>query len=399
MINTAAWQKVSVTLLGGFTMTVDGKVLTDEINRSQKLWNILTYLVVHQDRRVPQTELVEQFWPGEHSANPVNALKTLLYRVRALVEPLFAPGAEPIVTRRGSYGWNPALHCRVDADCFETLCREGEDPSLSRETRLDLLRRAQILYRGDFLPKLAGELWTIPLTAHYHSLYLKATKALAALLEEDEAFEEMEQLALRAGEIDELDEEIHILIVRALLRQGKNTAALAHYETATERLYRNLGVRPSKALRDLYIEMMSVEQGLEMDLEVIQNDLREAAERPGAFVCEYGFFQEAYRLEVRRAARSGSAVHVALVTVSLPNGDMPPLGVLANTMAQLLPVLVDGLRRGDVLAKYSSAQYVLMLPAANFEDSTRVLERMIATFYRQHRRNFLKLSYKIRALE
>ena len=31
---------VSVTMLGGFSMEVGGKVLTDEINRSQKLWNV-----------------------------------------------------------------------------------------------------------------------------------------------------------------------------------------------------------------------------------------------------------------------------------------------------------------------------------------------------------------------
>ena len=40
-----------------------------------------------------------------------------------------------------------------------------------------------------------------------------------------------------------------------------------------------------------------------------------------------------------------------------------------------------------------------MLPAANFENSTMVMERVVSSFYRQHRRNFLNLSYKIRALD
>ena len=34
---------VSVTMLGGFSIRVDGNVLTDEINRSQKLWNCPLY--------------------------------------------------------------------------------------------------------------------------------------------------------------------------------------------------------------------------------------------------------------------------------------------------------------------------------------------------------------------
>ena len=158
-------------------------------------------------------------------------------------------------------------------------------------------------------------------------------------------------------------------------------------------------MRPSQELRELYNEIMSVEKSLETDLETIQDDLREAAARPGAFVCEYGFFREAYRLEARRAARSGTSVHIALITVSLPDGGMPPLSVLAATMDQLQEVLTGSLRRGDVVSKYSGAQFVVMLPAANFENSTMVMERVVSSFYRQHRRNFLKLSYKIRALD
>ncbi|MBC5736832.1 MULTISPECIES: BTAD domain-containing putative transcriptional regulator [Oscillospiraceae] len=392
-------RKVSITLLGGFTMNVDEEILTDEVNRSQKIWNVLSYLIVHRDRNVPQSEFIEQFWPDENSSNPVNALKTLLYRVRAMLEPLFGADIDPILSQRGSYSWNRAIECSVDADEFERLCQKAAEARLSDEKRMDLYRRADALYRGDFLPKLSNELWTIPITARYHNLYLKSVKEFAALLEKHEAFEEMAAVCMRASLIDQLDEEIHILIVRALLRQGKDAAALAHYESATDLLYRNLGVRPSQELRALYTEIMAVEKGLETDLEVIQGDLREAAARPGAFVCEYGFFKEAYRLEARRAARSGQSVHVGLITVSLPDGGVPALNVLGATMDQLLQVMVGNLRRGDVVSKYSGAQFVVMLPAANFEDSTMVMERIVSAFYRQHRRNFLKLSYRLRALD
>lgn len=392
-------RKVSITLLGGFTMNVDEEILTDEVNRSQKIWNVLSYLIVHRDRNVPQSEFIEQFWPDENSSNPVNALKTLLYRVRAMLEPLFGADIDPILSQRGSYSWNRAIECSVDADEFERLCQKAAEARLSDEKRMDLYRRADALYRGDFLPKLSNELWTIPITARYHNLYLKSVKEFAALLEKHEAFEEMAAVCMRASLIDQLDEEIHILIVRALLRQGKDAAALAHYESATDLLYRNLGVRPSQELRALYTEIMAVEKGLETDLEVIQGDLREAAARPGAYVCEYGFFKEAYRLEARRAARSGQSVHVGLITVSLPDGGVPALNVLGATMDQLLQVMVGNLRRGDVVSKYSGAQFVVMLPAANFEDSTMVMERIVSAFYRQHRRNFLKLSYRLRALD
>ena len=391
-------KRVAVTMLGGFRIRVDGNVLTDEINRSQKLWNVLCYLIAHRERTVPQSEFIELFWPEENSANPTNALKTLLYRVRSLLEPLFGEGLEPILSQRGAYAWNPAIACEMDVDRFELLCRRAQDTALPAQKRMALYEEAAEMYRGDYLPKLANQMWVVPISAHYHALYLEAVKEYADLLEHAEKFETMAELCTRASQLDPLDESLHTLIVRALLRQGKDSAALSHYEKATDLLYRNLGVRPSEELRALYREIMDVEERLETNLEVIQANLREAAQRPGAFVCEYGFFKEAYRLEARRSARSGACVHIALITVSLPDGGVPPLGVLNTTMDQLLEVLVHNLRRGDVVSKYSGAQYVVMLPAANFEDSTMVVERIVNAFYRQHRRNFLKLTYRIREL-
>lgn len=390
---------ISVNMLGGFSMEVSGKTLTDEINRSQKLWNVLCYLIVHRDRTVPQSEFISLFWPDENSANPVNALKTLLYRVRAMLEPLFPQDTPPILSQRGAYSWNPAVRCTLDTDRFEELCRQGQDAKRSDEERMEAFRQALALYRGDFLPKQGGHMWLVVLSTRYHTLYIQAVKDYAALLEAHGEYQEMVQTAERALTLDDLDEELYILVIRGLVAQGQESAALEHYQRATDILYRNLGVTPSDELRALYSRIMDTEGDLETDLEVVQNSLRETASRPGAFVCEYGFFREAYRLEARRAARSGNCVHLALITVTLPGGGIPELNVLNTTMDRLLDVIVSCLRRGDVVARYSGAQYVILLPAANFEDSTMVMERIVSTFNRQYRRNFLKLVYRIREMD
>ena len=390
---------VSVSLLGGFALEVDGASLTDDINRSLKLWSVLAYLTLHRERAVPQSEFIELFWPDDHSSNPVNALKTLLYRIRAMLEPLFGQEIQPILSQRGAYIWNPAVGCTLDIDRFEELCRLGGDTQRTAEERMTSYREAVELYKGDLLPKLSHQMWLVPMAVRYHTAYIAAVKDFAVLLDEAALYEEMHEVCARASDLDNLDEGLHTLIVRALLRQGKDAAALEHYEKATDLLYRNLGVRPSEELRSLYKEIMATEKTLETDLGVIMNDLREAAARPGAFVCEYGFFKGAYRLEVRRAIRSGTCVHLCLITVSLPDGGMPQLKVLSNTMDQLLDVLVNNLRRGDVVSKFSGAQYVIMLPAANYEDSNMVMDRVVRAFYQQHRRSFLKLTVRVRELE
>lgn len=376
-----------------------GRMLTDDINRSQKLWSVLAYLVIHRDRDIPQAEFIEQFWQEDNSTNPASALKTLLYRIRAMIEPLFGEDVQPVISRRGAYTWNREIPCVVDLDRFEELCVQAQAPELDNKKRLELYREATALYKGMLLPKLSDQIWLMPLVTRCHTHFVTAVKEMSRLLVEQSLYEELTALCLRASEMDPTDESLHVLAIRALLYQGRNTEALAHYESATELLYRSLGVRASEELRGLYAEIMVVEQGMETDLEVIQSDLRGAADRNGAFVCEYGFFQEVYRLEARRSNRNGMCVHIALVTIAMPDGSMPAIKQLNITMDQLLVALKTQLRSGDVISRYSAVQYVVMLPAANFEDSTRVMERVVSAFYRQHRHNFLKITYKIREVE
>lgn len=389
---------VSVSLLGGFSLEVDGQTLTDESNRSLKLWSVLAYLILHRDRPVPQTELIDLFWPDDHSANPSSALKPLLYRIRTMLTPLFGPDIQPILAQRGAYLWNPEVVCVLDLDRFELLCQQALTAASDGE-RIPLYREAVSLYRGDLLPKLNQQMWLVPLSVRYHAIYITAVKEFAALLEDQKLFGEMNDICVRASALDSLDEGLHTLIVRALLRQGKDNAALEHYERATDLLYRNLGVRPSEELRALYQEIMSTEKSLETDLGVIMDDLKETAARPGAFFCEYGFFREAYRLEARKTIRSGSCVHLCLITVSLPHGGLPPLKVLSPAMDQLQEVLVTNLRRGDVVSKFSGAQFVVLLPAANFENSNIVIDRLVRSFSQQQRNSFLKLNVRVRELE
>jgi len=399
LASTANSLPIRAVMLGDFKLYVGDVLIDDSISRSQKMWNLLAYLIVHRSRNVPQEELISILWPDDNSQNPGNALKTLLYRTRAAILPLLGDEPQLILSQRGSYSWNRNLHCEVDAEQFAALARQAGEKDLPDEERRRLYKQAIALYTQDFLPRLSEQLWVIPLTTYYHSLYLETLFEYAKLLLAAEQYAELAGLVNAAILIEPYDDKLHALLITALLRQGNSLAALNHYDIATDLLYRNFGVRPSGELRALYHEIMKERKSLEMDLAVIQNDLQETAARPGAFVCDYGFFREAYRLEARRAGREGSCVHVALLTVSLPDGKTPALSPLNATMDQLLEAIRLNLRRGDVITRYSGAQYVLLLPAANYEDSQMVMERIVNSFYQQNRKNFLKITYKLQQME
>ncbi len=392
-------KSAKITMLGGFTLTSDGNQISDKANRTHKLWNVLAYLIYHRDRMVPQAEFIDQFWPDETGVTPANALKTQFYRIRAMLEPVFGPDFQPILSQRGGYEWNPAIETEVDLDQFAELFLKVSQPDASKSKRKTLLRDILQLYRGDFLPKLSSNRWTVPITAKYHDMYLESVIRYSTILEEEGLYEEMVAVAQRAVTIDALDERLHTLIVRGLLNQGKHTAALTHYDYATDLLYRSLGVQQWKDLRELYDKIMETEQAFETDLTVIQHDLQETARIEGAFLCAYGMFREIYRLEARRHARSHDNIQVALITVSSPDGSIPQQKVLNRTMDQLLEVIMQTLRSGDVLSRYSGAQYVIMLPGATQEDSKMIINRLLSRFRRRHRRNRLKIAYRLQEIE
>lgn len=387
-----------ISFLGGFKLQIGDRVLTDELNRSMKLWNLLAYLIVHRNRSIPQAEFIEMLWPEDMDGNPLSALKTLFFRIRKMIASVLGEEQNLIVSRYSSYAWSREVECVVDAEDFEKCCRQASDAKLSDEDRIRFYRNVVDLYKGDFLPKLSSQLWTISFKTHYHSLYLAAVKEYADLLNNAGNYDEMAEVCLKAIQIDAYDERLHTLLLRALLAQGKHAAALNHYERATDFLYRNLGVHPSQELRSLYSQIMDVQKTLETDLAIIQESLSENYQK-GAFICEFGFFKEAYRMACRLAARTGISVHVVLLTLSNKDGSIVDLNILSGAMNQLLEDSRLNLRQVDMITRYSGAQYLILLPRANYEDSIMVSERIRNAFGRHYRYRKLRLVCRIQPLD
>lgn len=397
-IETAAAWTVQVTMLGSFRLSLNGHEICSDTNRALKQWNVLAYLIINRDRAISQAELIETFWADEDRANPASALKTLFHRLRALLDSLFPDGTHPILSQRGAYCWNPAIHCTIDAEEFETLCRSAANRGHTVQQRIALYEQALALYQGDFLPRLSDQLWVIPISTRYHSRYIDAVKACTELLREGGQYQKMYEISSRASELHPLDEQLHMQRIQALLGLGNTSAARKHYEQATDLIYRNLGVRPSDEMSALFREIMASGEQVHEDLDAIQAEMMAGEQRSGAFVCDYGFFQEIYRLEARRVMRTGACMHIALLTVSQMDGSVPPLKQLNPAMDHLVHVVASSLRRGDVVTRYGTCQYAILLPSANYEDSTMVMERIVKNFSKSYSARGLRLRYTIQAI-
>ncbi|MBQ5702609.1 MAG: winged helix-turn-helix domain-containing protein [Peptococcaceae bacterium] len=392
--------QLQINMLGGFSLQYNGKVIDYQSSRSHKLWLILEYLITFRDKEITQNELIELLWGDEFTENPANTLKTLLHRLRTMLEELdFAPGKEMIIYNRGIYAWNPKLNFVVDTDQFLSLCTLGDEAE-DAEQKVMYYLSAIDYYKGDFLPKSALEPWVVPVNTYYHSEYLRIVHACVELLKEQKRVHEIITVCQHAVSIDPYEETLHYELIKAMLETGAQQTALNHYEYVVDLFYSEFGINLSEAMTDLYKELIKVSNGIEVDLKVISEKLQEEDNHPGAFYCEYSIFREIYQLETRSASRNGQSVYLCMLSVTDGNNHKVSNRKHQNAaMGQLRKAIQFSLRRGDVFTRYSVTQYLILLPTISYENCEMVLKRIIRNFKADNPHSKVTLTYKMQSID
>lgn len=372
--------RVSVSLLGQFAFhhEVDGKeyILTEQESTSKRLWTFLQYLAVFSKRPVSQSELIDALWGDEDgSSNPANALKTLLHRVRTLMEQLgFPDGKQVIQYRRGVYTWDPDLEIDLDIDRFDSLY----DGFLTSDLKKAV--KAIDLYVGDFLPDATGSPWAVSIRTYYHTKYLKLCNDVATALCKQGNYDEAVRICRKSTVIDPFDEPSHLLLMQALSASGAKQIAIQHYSKVASMFMDQLGVSPSEEMVQLYRELMKAEMSVELDLFTVRQKLEEKGAIGGAYFCEYLTFQDIYQLEARSVQRSGQVIHLVMLTITDRRGNPLDSRQCAVALEELRHIIHRCLRTGDVFTRFSASQYLILLPSANYENSIKVVKRILNNY-------------------
>jgi len=386
-------------MFGEMVLEHNGNVVRTSSKHAKKVWGFLEYLFAHRHKIVTLDEVVEVLWPSEEERvlNPANTLKTILFRARTLLNTL-QYDEDIIAYSRGSYQIYPNVEIVCDFELFDELIKEAQKESLSDEEKLELMLKALEYYKNDFLVKSAYEAWVIPLNTYYRSIYIKAILDVVALLEKKENWSEIITICHEAISIDPYFEDFHRLIINALVKSGSYSAAIDHYSYITNFFFTQLGITPSEELTSLYKQVRQVDNVTEMDLVAIRESLNEIDSHKGAFYCEYEFFKDVYRIEVRTAARNGHSAYIGLLSVTGLDGEKLSLRKLNNAMNMLYDAIQETLRRSDVFTRYSVSQYLIMISTVSFETGEMVVDRILQKFYKDHPKSSVKIDLRIQPL-
>lgn len=391
-------QTIYVKTLGGFSITVNGKEITDSNNQSKKPWSLLEYLVIFQKKDISVNELIETIWADDPGVNPGGALKTLMFRSRKLLEPLGIPVQKLLVQQRGSYAWTQEYPTVLDIDQFESVCSKvlARDGAPDEEL-LPLCLEGLELYKGDFLPKAEYESWVIPISTYYHSLYQKLVYRTIQILLNKEAYSQITSICQTAIGIEPFDEQFHYYLVYALYMDSHTSQAIEQYNHTLDLFYNEFSISPSEHFKDLYKTIRNKETGITTNLSVIQEALKEEG-NTGAFYCEYPVFRDLYQLERRAIERTGDSIYLCLMTLSDLEGEVPKMNILNKAMEHLNTAIRSSLRCSDVYTRYSVSQFIVLLPTVTAEKGEMVLKRISANFRKLYSRKDITIDYKLQPM-
>jgi hypothetical protein len=89
---------------------------------------------------------------------------------------------------------------------------------------------------------------------------------------------------------------------------------------------------------------------------------------------------------------------VALISVGIREGQSLSRRSIQRIMEQLGQQIGMNLRRGDVYARCSAHQYIILLSKANYENSCMVCRRVLGAFNRAHPHVTAQIHYMVQPL-
>lgn len=377
---------ITVNTLGKFQITDGEAFVNDDSLRSTMLIKLLIYLLLYRDKTLTTDDISNAIWQDEEIDNPAGALKNLMYRLRKELVANFGEN-DFVLTNRGSYRWNPDVNVVLDIELFEKLINEAKSENIYEQAILKY-EQAISLYQGEFMSKIMEMHWIMTLNTYYHSLYLSSVKGLAELYIKFEKYEELEKLCNDALQYENADEQLYCYQIEARMRSGNVSLALESYEKAREIMEKELGIRKTTILNKVYEELLQMSKGqTAYNINDVKEDITE--ENPeGVFFCGYPVFKEIYRLEARKSARSTEQEHLVLLTIEDKGFDRKEVTEfrVKKAMESLEKVINESLRVGDVAAKYSDSQFIILLPTCTEDLAALVANRIVAKFYSIHKK-------------
>ncbi len=373
---------VFIRMMGLFTVEANGEIHEELMAKSRKGISLMQYLILERGRPVSSQRLIRELWADCRSDNPEGALKTMVSRVRSALNEISPGLGTCIVSGQGTYRWESLPYVHVDVleiiDLLNALRHEPpQSGHMSKTERLMELFQGDLYLTGDILNGQATFNWL-------HNEYLSAIYRYIELLKADEEYTRICDVCRRAARIDDLDEQLHIELMQAMVNLNRSDEAAAEYRRLAKRSREFYDAEPGEELQACYKSLAEAGKTIRINLDTIRNELIEKeGGTKGPFFCEYEVFKEVYNIYMRNLERLGSTMFLGIIMLGYI-GDNSSDVRRESCMAGLQQILKSNMRKGDIITRFSDNIYAMLLPTVNYSSGNMVMERIENLYYREY---------------
>ena len=388
--------QVFIRMMGLFTVEAKGTVHEELMAKSRKGISLIQYLVLERGRPVSTRRLIRELWADRRSESPESALKTMVSRMRSVLNSISPGLGMSIVSGQGAYRWHMMPNVSIDVleiiDLLNTLRHEPPSPDHIR-----LTERLMDLYRGDLY--LTGDILNSQSTANWlHNEYLSAVYRYIELLKANEEYTRICEVCRRASKIDDTDEQLHIELMQALVNLNRSDDAAAEYRRIAKQTRDYYDAEPGEEIQACYKDLANAGKTIRVNLDTIRNELIEKEDgMKGPFFCDYDTFKEVYNIYMRNLERLGSSMFLGVIMLD-ESGENDNTVRRESCMAGLQEILKANLRKGDIITRFSDNTYAMLLPTVGYSSGNMVMERIETLYYQEYASQAISLYSRISPL-
>jgi len=370
-----------IRTFGGLNISY-GEKMSLVTGRNTKMWELLKYVLACYPNPVTIDKLIEAVWPDD-SANddPAKNIRDIVYRLRRVLS-RYGGEENYILFTNGCYIWNRASNCYIDFVEFNKYLREAEEPGKSDEERIASYNAVISLYQGEFMGEKWSvmETWAANFVSFYRRLFLQAVDSLGYLYENRLDYESVISLYNRTILVEPYEESLYTRQIQVLIKNGEYALAKRQYRQIEKFFLKEFQIAPSQTLQRLYEEAIKADIRRPVALSKIKERFDESNVHSGPILCAPDTFRHIYRFGKRADERVPIPVFLGKMTL-LSDGTQEFSKIeYEQAMKTTLRILLENLRKGDIVCRYSSNQFLLMLTTKNTRIVNEGLNRIDELF-------------------
>jgi len=240
---------LTIKAFGGFSIT-DGEDELRGFDRA-RVQELLVYLLLKRGQAIARSEIASLFWPESSQKQAFSNLRNLFYYLRQNI-----PNQKNFLTSDSQ-----TITCLHEPFVFFDVAEFKADLSKAENAKpwlekVNHLENAANLYQGELLPGNYSN-WLLFERKQQAQGFISALSKLVSLYETRRQYQKAIVHAQTLIQHDPLHEPAYIQLMRLHALDENRAAALNTYHSCVNYLRREIGIKPSQKLQNLYEQIIN----------------------------------------------------------------------------------------------------------------------------------------------